>query len=239
MVAVGFNPRLTSGKEPGVASRRMKPPIPKWFPPAQGVAPRRHIPIIQNPWVKTPRLPSMVAPRPPNAGFSFEPCNPSIYVSAYAPTSDPRPLAPSPPSPPTSDLRPPTSGLRPPTPDLRPPTPDLRPPTSDLRPPTSDPPTLRPPTSAPPDPRPPTSDPRPPTSDLRPPTSDLRPPTADLRPPTSGLRPSGLAAGTFSGWRGDGAGGIIAEGESSACTRPIVSVLPAPRRDLRPTPSRT
>ena len=24
----------------------MKPPIPKWFPPAQGVAPRRHIPII-------------------------------------------------------------------------------------------------------------------------------------------------------------------------------------------------
>jgi hypothetical protein len=31
----------------------MKPPIPKWFSPAQGVAPRRHIPIIHNPWVKT------------------------------------------------------------------------------------------------------------------------------------------------------------------------------------------
>ena len=44
MVAVGFNPRLAARKETGVASRRMKPPIPKWFSPAQGVAPRRQIP---------------------------------------------------------------------------------------------------------------------------------------------------------------------------------------------------
>jgi hypothetical protein len=53
MVAVGFNPRLASGEKTNVAARRMKPPIPKWFSPAQGVAPRRHIPIIPNPWVKT------------------------------------------------------------------------------------------------------------------------------------------------------------------------------------------
>jgi hypothetical protein len=40
-------------KQPTVASRRMKPPISKWFSPAHGVAPRRHVPIIHNPWVKT------------------------------------------------------------------------------------------------------------------------------------------------------------------------------------------
>jgi hypothetical protein len=48
----------------------MKPPIPKWFSPAQGVAPRRHIPIIHNPWVKTHGYLQWSLRDRQNAGFS-------------------------------------------------------------------------------------------------------------------------------------------------------------------------